>query len=330
MRIVIVGAGGVGGLLGGLLQRAGHQVGFVVRGAQLAALRSGGLRIERARGSFHLPHVEVSDDPAALPPADAVLVCVKGWQVRELAPRLAPLLAGGGFAAPLQNGVEAAAALAAALGAERVAGGLIHVLAKIDGPGLVRQIGDHLQITLGERSGEPPGERFGVPPGERSGLRSGGESPRLAALAAALRGAGVEVALVDDIEAACWEKFLFIDPVSAVGAATRATLGVTRTLPHTRALILAAMHEVVAVARARGVRLPDAALDRAVALADRLPPEATVSMQRDLVAGRPSELEEQAGAVVRMARDAGVAAPVHELLYAVLLPQERAARGAGA
>jgi len=307
VRIVVVGAGGVGGLVGGMLARAGHRVAFVARGAQLAALREGGLRVEGPRGSFHLPQVEVSEDPASLAPADAVLVCVKGWQVRDVAPRLSPLLETGGFAVPLQNGVGAAAELARALGEQRVVGGLIHVLVKIEAPGLVRHVAEPLLVTLGERGG--------------------GSSPRVEALASALRGANVDVRVTDDVEAAAWEKFLFIDPVSAVGSAARTPLGVLRTVPETRALIVAAMREIVEVGRVRGVRLAADALDRAVALVDRLPPEATASMQRDVIAGRPSELEDQVGSVVRMAREAGVPAPVHEVLYAVLLPQERAARG---
>jgi 2-dehydropantoate 2-reductase len=307
VRIVVVGAGGVGGLVGGMLARTGHRVAFVARGAQLAALREGGLRVEGPRGSFHLPGIEAAEDPASLAPADAVLVCVKGWQVRDVARRLAPLLAGGGFAVPLQNGVEAAGELARALGEQRVVGGLIHVLAKIEAPGLVRHVAEPLLVTLGERGG--------------------GSSPRVEALAAALRGANVDVRVADDVEAAAWEKFLFIDPVSAVGAAARAPLGALRTVPETRALIVAAMREILQVGRARGVRVADDALDRALALVDRLPPEATASMQRDVLAGCPSELEDQVGSVVRMAREASVPSPVHDVLYAVLLPQERAARG---
>jgi ketopantoate reductase len=93
------------------------------------------------------------------------------------------------------------------------------------------------------------------------------------------------------------------------------------------ALLLSAMRELVAVARARGVAVPDAAIDRALAIVDAMPKDGTASMQRDLAAGRPSELDDQAGALVRMAREAGVLAPVHEALHAALLPLERVARG---
>ena len=150
MRIVIVGAGGVGGLIGGLLQRSGAEVAFVARGAQLRALREVGLSVESPRGSFHLVRVEASDNPAALAPADALLVAVKAWQVSAVAPRLSGLLGPGGLAVPLENGVEAPALLARALGKERVAGGVCHVFAWVDAPGRVKHVGEILRVTMGD------------------------------------------------------------------------------------------------------------------------------------------------------------------------------------
>lgn len=310
MRIAIVGAGGVGGLLGGLLARAGTEVAIVARGAHADAIRREGLRVESPLGDFTVRVARVSDDPAALGAADAVLVAVKAWQVAEVAPRLAPLVASGGVVVPLQNGVEAAPRLAAALGEERVAGGLVAVLSWIERPGAVKHVGGPPRLRVGERAGR------------------GRPSARLDALAAALRAAGCEVEIVADVEAAIWEKFLLIEPWGAVAAAARAPIGVVRGVPETRALMERAQAELAALARARGVALAADAAARTLAFLDGVPAEATASMQRDLGAGRPSELEDQTGAVVRLAREAGVPVPVHEALYAALLPQERAARGA--
>lgn len=306
MRIVVVGAGGVGGVLGGLLSRAGLDVAFVARGAQLAALRERGLRVESARGTFHLPRVEASGDPADLAPADAVLVTVKGWQVPGVAPGLAPLLARGGFAVPLENGVDAAPALATALGEDRVAGGLCHMVAWVEAPGVVRHVGEMLRVTAGERRG--------------------GSSARVEALLGALRQAGVDAVAAEDVEAACWEKLVFIAALGGVGAVTRAPVGAMRAIPETRALLLAAMEETAAVARARGVRIAPDAVAKALAIVDRLQPDATSSMQRDVQAGRPSELMDLTGSVVQKGREAQVAVPAHSFVLASLLPQERAAR----
>jgi 2-dehydropantoate 2-reductase len=313
MRIAIVGAGGVGGLLAGLLARNGVDVGLVARGAHLAAIRKGGLAVDSPLGSFKVKESELrgglSDDPARLAPTDAVLVAVKAWQVEEVAPRLVGLAAPDAVVVPLQNGVLAAERLAAVLGEERVAGGLIYVLAWIDGPGRVKHLGPRPRITVGERGA----------------VRA--TAHRLETLGGVLGSAGCEVSVTKDIERETWEKYLLIEPWGTVASAARAPVGAVRSVPESRALLISAMGELVAVARARGVAVPDAAIERALAILDAMPRDGTASMQRDLAAGRPSELDDQAGALVRMAREAGVPAPVHEALHAVLVPLERAARG---
>jgi 2-dehydropantoate 2-reductase len=129
------------------------------------------------------------------------------------------------------------------------------------------------------------------------------------------------------VERAVWEKFLLVEPWGAVAAAARAPLGALRGLPEARALWVKAIEEVAALAAARGVALPQDAVEKTVERLDGLTPGATASMQRDIGAGRPSELEDQVGAVVRLGRAAGIATPVHDALYAVLMPQEAAARG---
>ncbi len=308
MRFIIVGAGGVGGLIGGLLQRSGQQVAFLARGRQLQAMREGGLHVQSPRGTFHLPLVEASDDPAELPPGDVLLVATKGWQVQEVAPRLAQLLGPGGVAVPLENGLEAAGHLATALGETRVAGGLCFLLSRIEAPGRIQHVGESLRVTVGERGGQATGSR------------------RLEELCAVLRAAHVDAEIAPDIDVALWDKLVFIEPLGAVGAVTRSPLGVFRTRRESRELLVSAMDEVATLARARGVRLPADSVARALQAVDRMPAEATASMQRDIMSGRPSELGDQTGAVLRLAREAALAVPVHAFLWASLLPQEDAAR----
>ncbi len=308
MRFIIVGAGGVGGLIGGLLQRSGQQVAFLARGRQLQAMREGGLHVQSPRGTFHLPQVEASDDPAELPPGDVLLVATKGWQVQEVAPRLARLLGPGGVAVPLENGVEAAGHLATALGETRVAGGLCFLLSRIEAPGRIQHVGETLRVTVGERGGQATGSR------------------RLEELCTVLRAAHVDAEIAPDIDVALWDKLVFIEPFGAVGAVTRSPLGVFRTRRESRELLVSAMDEVATLARARGVRLPADSVARALQAVDRMPAEATASMQRDILSGRPSELGDQTGAVLRLAREAALAVPVHAFLWASLLPQEDAAR----
>lgn len=311
MRIAILGAGGVGGYFGGRLAQAGHPVVFVARGAHLDAIRRDGLRVESLAGDFVVRPAEATDRTESVGQVDAVLVCVKSWQLPEAVVALRPLLGPQSFVVPLLNSVEAADQLASGVGGERVLGGLCRLVSYVAGPGRIRHAGLQPSIEFGER--------------DRT------SSKRTAALHAAFASAaGLEAAVSGDIDAAVWEKFLFIAPFGGVGAVTRAAAGQFRQVPETRAMLKAAMEEVALLARARGVRLRADALERTLRFTDALPEDATASMQRDILEGRPSELEAQTGAVVRLGRAAGLPVPVNECIYRSLLPAELRARGLAA
>jgi 2-dehydropantoate 2-reductase len=160
--------------------------------------------------------------------------------------------------------------------------------------------------------------------GERPGAPTRASLERLAA---SLGAAGVKVELAADVVAATWEKALLIGTLGLVGAVTRAPAGAIRTTGETRALLAGLMAEVARVGRALGVALAPDLVERTLTFVDGVPADATASMQRDLAAGRPSELDDQPGAILRAARIAGVPVPLHQALLAALLPQERAARG---
>jgi len=307
MRIVVFGAGGVGGYFGARLARGGEDVAWVARGEHLRAMLAGGLQVESPLGDFHVEKVTASDDPARLGPTDVVLLAVKAWQVPGAARALGPLLGPQTFVVPLENGVEAPGQVASAIGEARVVGGLCRIISQLAGPGRIRHGGVEPQVVFGELDRR--------------------RSERCELLRQAFTRAGVRAEVPADIQVAIWEKFLFIASTSAVGAVTRAPVGALRQLPETRELLRRAMEEVRALARARGVEVSADVLPRTLAFLDALPPDGTASMQRDVVAGRPSELEAQSGAIVRLGREAGVPTPVHDFLYASLLPLERRARG---
>lgn len=307
MKIAVYGAGSIGAYFGGRLLEAGERVAFIARGSHLAALRRDGLTLRSPLGDAQLTTIEASDNPADIGPVDVVLLCTKTWQLGVALDAIDPLLGPETFVVPLQNGVEAAAQIANRVGAERVLPGTCKILSTLGQPGEVRHLGSTPWIAVGEKSGEP--------------------TPRLEALVARLRGAGIVVDVASDIEAVLWEKLLFVASMGAVGAVTRAPVGVVRQVPATRAMLEAAMDEVRQVAQARGVGVSDEATADAMRFVDGLPPHGSSSLQRDLADGRPSELEAQSGAIVRLARAVAVAAPVHGCLYASLLPLELRARG---
>lgn len=309
MRIAVVGAGGVGGYFGGRLAEAGEDVVFLARGAHLDAIRKNGLTVESVAGDFRVSPAAATDDPESIGVVDAVVVAVKAWQVRDAAASMRPLVGPATAVVPLENGVEAPDELAAALGAGPVLGGLCKIVAFIAAPGVVRHTGVAPSLAFGEMDGT--------------------ESDRVRRLRALFRRAkGVTVEEPADIRVALWQKFIFISAMSGVGAVTRAPADVVRSVPESRRLLESAMREAQAVGRGRGVPIPEPTADRTLAFFDTLPAGSTASMQRDIQEGRPSELEYQTGAIVRLGREAGVPTPVNDFLYAALLPQEKRARQA--
>ncbi len=307
LRIAVYGAGGVGGYYGGVLARAGHDVSLIARGAHLEAIRTSGLRVRSPGGDFVVRSAAATDDPGEVGPVDAVIVAVKSMQLAAVREGIAPLLDAETLVAPLLNGVDSHEFLLPAVGRRRMGKGLTRIMSEIAAPGEIRHIGVDPYVALA--------------------AWDGGGSPRVDALVAALRDAGVDAEVPSDIDAALWLKFLFVCSVGGVCAACRMPLGPVRALPESRALLRRAMEEIAAVAAAHGVSLPDDAVAGAMHVVDSFPAEGTSSLQRDIVAGVPSELDAWTGSAVRLGATVGVATPVHSFIHAVLLPGEMQARG---
>ncbi len=307
MKVAIVGAGGVGGYFGGRLAQAGEDVVFIARGLHLRAMQSDGLRVDSINGDFRVEQAEATDDPSSVGQADYILVAVKSWQLRDAIEAMRPMVGKETTIVPLLNGVEAPDRLAGAFGADRVLGGTCSVISMIAGPGRIRHTGVHPTIKFGELDRRP--------------------SDRVERLRTAFsRTTGVQVETPEDIHVAMWNKFIVIAPWSGAGAVTRSPIGVIRSLPETRALLAKAMEEIYLLARARKVAMEPGAIDEAISFIDKLPGDGTASMQRDIMAGRPSELDAQNGAVVRLGKEAGLAVPVNGMIYSSLLPLEMRAR----
>lgn len=307
MRIAVFGSGGVGGYFGGKLAHAGEDVVFIARGQHLKALLNDGLRVDSIKGDFNILKVTASEDPSTVGTVDVVLVCVKAWQVEEAARSIRPMVGPNTFVVPLLNGVEAPSQLAAALGKQHVLGGLCHIMSYVAKPGYIIHAGIEPHVAFGELEGK--------------------SSPRTEALKSSFDRAGVWAEIPGDIQAAMWQKFVFISSISGVGAVSRVPVGIIRHLPETRQLLTQALEEVALVAKAYEVELPKDIVEKTLSFVDNLPEGVTASMQRDILEGRPSELGSQNGAVVRLAAKRGVTTPVHNFLYASLLPQEMQARG---
>lgn len=298
MRIAVFGTGGVGGYFGGRLAQAGNDVTFIARGEHLRAIKTSGLRVDSVAGDFVVFPAKATDDVSEIGEVDLVVLGVKAWQVPEAAVAMKPLVGPTTTVLPLQNGVEAASQLVDQLGSQNVIGGLCRIVSFVVAPGHIRHAGYNASVIIGELDNRP--------------------TERIARIEQAFKDAGVEISVAPDIQIALWTKFLFIVSYSGVGAMADAPAGVIRKDSKWRALMRHAMEEIYTLAHARGITLPADSVDTVMAAVDSLSGDATSSMQRDIAAGKPSELESQTGAVVRMARESGVDVPTHTLIYETL------------
>lgn len=300
MKIAVFGTGGVGGYFGARLAAAGEEVHFIARGRHLEAMRENGLGIESPLGNADVEKALVTDEPRTVGPADMVMVAVKLYDTDEAVRACAPMVGPETCIASFQNGVIGGDVLTAAFGPGRVIGGTASISAVITAPGVITHTGRLASISFGEWDGS--------------------RSPRTEALLSAFENAGVDATLSPDITATIWSKFVFLSSFSGITCALRLPIGPIRDDPDHWSLLRRAMEETFAVARARGVQLPDDLIEQRIAFAEAFAAENFASMYHDLVAGKRIELPWLSGAVVDMGRELGVATPVHEGFCETLQP----------
>ncbi len=299
VKIVFVGAGGVGGYFGARLAASGADVALVARGPHLAAIRANGIRIESPLGNLVQP-IRAESDPAAIGPVDIVFLAVKLWDVEATTRQIAPLVGPATNVVSLQNGVEAPGMLRAVFGPERVLGGVAQIATTIAEPGTIRHSGKLARIIVGA---------FGKP-----------EHPRVTEFVGIAKRAGVDITASDDIEKAIWEKFVFLSTLSAITAATRLPKGLLWRTEATRTTIRRLVEEAVAVARAEGAALSVDHVGTALGFIESLPDGMKASMLHDLERGAKLELPWLSGAVVRLSAKHGLSAPTHAAIVGVLAP----------
>ena len=298
MRIGVMAAGAVGGYFGGRLAAAGHDVVFFARGANLAALRERGLKIESPKGDLALPKVTATDDPKSVAPVDIVLFAVKLWDTEKAGELIRPIVAADTRVITLQNGVDSVERLQPILGQDNVVGGMAYIASVMSGPGTVSHTSDFAQMRCGRVDGKP--------------------DKKLAAFADAAKQAGVDISITDTVEADRWKKFVFLVGLSGMTGATREPLGKILADPDTRAMLSAIMQEVVTVGRTKGVALPEDFAEDRMKFAATTPPGFKASLLHDLERGNRLEVDWLAGRVVALGRELGVPTPMNAAVYAVL------------
>lgn len=298
MKIAVMGSGGVGGYFGARLAEGGADVSFVARGAHLDAMRKNGLAIEGGARPIHLKSVQVVADPAEIGPVDVILFAVKLWDTEAALAQIKPIVGPDTAIISFQNGVLKDEYLRRAFDPRHVMGGAAYVATQIARPGCIRQTGAMQRLVFGE---------FDDSRGKRAEDF----------LAACLKG-GIDAELSTDIKREIWQKFVFLVGISGCTSTMRTTIGPIRENAQTRAFLLDVMREVVAVARAHGIDLPEDYAEGRLKHADNLPHEMTSSMHHDLEAGRPLEAPWLAGGVVQLGRSLSVPTPLNRAIADVL------------
>ena len=299
MRIAVMGAGSVGGYLGGMLARGGHEVSLIVRGEQLAAIRERGLRVVRDHEEFTVS-CAAADDPADVGPVDLALLTTKTYQNGAAVPAMAPMVGPDTTVLCLQNGIDSYLAAADAFGQDRVMAGAVYIEAGREGPGIVRQAGDVVRVVFGEPFGQRP--------------------DRGAAIEETFRESGIPAEFTKDVRTGLWSKFLFITTMAGTTAIARERLAELMPRPEWRQVVVGCLKEIEAAGRANGVNFPLDIHETTLAYIEENLEDLQASMHTDVMAGRPLELETFTGAVVRAGRAAGVSTPINDVIYAMLMP----------
>lgn len=328
MKVAIVGAGAIGGLVGAKLALAGEEVTFIVRGANLEAVRARGVKLLLADGTEQVASgVRATDDPAQAGPQDLVIAAVKAHQLPDIAPRLPALYGPDTTVVTMQNGVpfwyfhrhggelegstvrsvDPEGTLARWIPPQRVIGCVVYPASELITPGVVRHI---------------EGER--LPLGELDG----GSSERVARIADVFTRAGFKAPVLEDIRSEIWLKLwgnLSFNPISGLA---HSTLSDICQFPLSRELAANMMQEASDVAGRLGIRFR-VTLEKRIAGAEKVGRHKT-SMLQDIEAGRPPEIEALVGAVIELGRLTQTPTPHISTVYALIrllahtMEQERA------
>ena len=299
MKIAVLGAGGIGGYVGGRLAEAGESVHLVARGTHLEALRRNGLRIECPLGDVTLPGIAATDDAAEIGPVDVIVFAVKLGGTDVAARSLAPLIGGHTRIVTLQNGIDSKEMIARHVDETQIAAGCTYLSAHIREPGVIHAPGGPHGLIIDELSGDPTIAAF---------------------VRACLVASGLEARATADIEHVLWEKFVTVVAFSGVTCLTRSPIGAVFAHPESVAFLRRLLAENLSVAAASGQGFAADRAEAIVALFRSLPGSTKSSMLVDLEAGRPLEMPWLSGRILVLARSFGRETPATAAVVAALVP----------
>lgn len=306
MKIVVYGVGGVGGVggfFGGKLTLSGNKVTMIARGAHLKAIQENGLIIKSITGDFTCRPYLVTDDLSVIETPDLVIFGVKSWQLEQATKDILQYCDERTVFLPLQNGADNVDTLNALIPKHQVLAGLCRMISFIERPGVISNPDIAPAILFGEQDNV--------------------NTERIEKILSVFIKAGIDISIPENIQVAIWQKFLFITTISAIGGLTRVSIGEMRNREYIMEVMRNTAQEVYEVAIAKGIALPVNTVENTFAAISRQAYDTTASTQRDIMEGKPSELENFNGYIIKEGKRLGIPTPVNEMIYELLLPQEK-------
>ncbi len=299
MKIAVVGAGGIGGYIGGRLAESGHDVVLIARGNHLKAINDHGLRIESPLGNAHLKDIRAVEQIADAGLVDLVLVTVKLPDLDQIAKEIPTLLAPQTRIVTLQNGIDARPIIGQCVDPEIIAQGVIYLAAYIKEAGTIMTPGGKHQMLVDSLHNDPT----------------------MAEFAEAIDGAiAIDVTLVADSDKIVWGKFTAQSSIAAVTAITRMSLGGVFASETATDLLRQLLSEAIAVSKVKNIGLDNDHEEKVIALYSAQPATQSSSLIVDILAGKPTELAWLSGRVHQLGKETGVPTPAHSIVWKALSP----------
>ncbi len=311
MKVGIFGAGALGAFLGSKLAASGEDVHFIARDNQMKAMRLNGLTVKsEAFGNTYLANPQVTDDPEEVGACDVVFLTVKLYDTDEAIKAMAPMIGAGTVIVSFQNGLTAHEPLMKAFGEDNVLGGVAYTMAYIETPGVIQQVGRWGRFIVGRYA---PGATA-----RGEAMEENAPQLRAEAIKDIIVAAGLEASVSDEIRVEIWKKFAYLSSLSGMAALLRLPLGHILADPDTKAMLAAAVLEVVKVAKTKGVNLEPTLQTTVMSMFDAMPPDIGTSMLTDMLQGKRLEVPWLSGTVSRFGHEANVPTPMHDSIYTAL------------
>ncbi len=301
MKILIHGAGGIGGYFGAKLAHGGNEVWCVARGEHFAAMKKNGLRVNSTEGEFRIHPDHIINSPAGAPLVDFVLFCVKTYDTESAAAQLEPVVDDKTVIISLQNGIDNEEKIQSLLKKGIVYGGVANISSRIVAPGEIAETGGVVRIAFGPMNNSLLPERAQE-------------------ILDCFARAKITAHLSNNILIDLWLKFIFITSAGGFMAMSRLTQGEVLAVEQTRTTVFSAMKEVESLALAQNIQLDPLEEEKVFNGMKKFDLNTRPSMYYDLVREKPMEIEALNGTVVRLGKQLGIPTPIHNTIYSALLP----------